>query len=310
VLQYLSQLSSKQFVRSHRRCSSFPDNIRPCIRQTRRSTTLPHLKLLTAHKAPVERHWRSEPSLFNAPKTKHRDRSSTTSAVGRSKSCTFNLEAAMKQLQLAKMEKEDASSHADKTDLPKRPNNLTLSAIIQEDTPKSVEKQSDLSVIVEPCSEALTQEIPISPPPEPKTHKRMPSDPFHLSPSKLTTPGSSLSMSPQFMSPFVVPACGSFDRKPTDVTSFLASAGRFSDPAEELGRENAHFCVSEAMIAAIERAKCERKERTARKKLVSFHPTKYHLMQSLFDSNLVICGKKGAAILFSYLLLKRHDVLG
>jgi len=266
-------------VRSHRRCSSFPDNIRPCIRQTRRSTTLPHLKLLTVNKAPLERHWRSEPNLFNAPKTKHRDRSSTTSAVGRSKS-TFNLEAAMKQLQLAKVERpteEDApvsSSPADKTDLPNRPNNLTLSAIIQEDTPKSVEKQSGLSVIVEPCSEALTQEVPISPAPEPKMHKRMPSDPFHLSPSKLTTPGSSLSMSPQFMSPFVVPSCGSFDRKPTDVTSFLASAGRFSDPAEELGRENAHFCVSEAMIAAIERAKCERKERTARKKLVSFSPTK------------------------------------
>ncbi|XP_059473590.1 run domain Beclin-1-interacting and cysteine-rich domain-containing protein [Neocloeon triangulifer] len=254
---YLSQLSTKQFVRSHRRCSSFPDNVRPFMRLTRRSTTLPHLKLLPTTKLTLERQWSSEPSLFNTPKPKTRDRSSTTSDVNRKKK--FNVEAALQELKLVCQAKERRHSSPRKETL-RRPTNLSLSTTIQEDTPKSVEKTASVDVLVEPCTEALSQEIPISPPANS-------AEEGSLSPSKLATPGSSLSMSPQFMSPFVVTAFGSMDRKPSDVTGFLASAGKFSDPAEELGRENAHFSVSEAMIAAIERAKCERNEKNAKRKL-------------------------------------------
>lgn len=77
------------------------------------------------------------------------------------------------------------------------------------------------------------------------------------------TPSSSLSLSPPCLPPAVPAAYCSLplSRRTSEVNSFLASSGRFSDPAEELGRENAHFSVSEAMIAAIERAKCERIER-------------------------------------------------
>jgi hypothetical protein len=104
-------------------------------------------------------------------------------------------------------------------------------------------------------------------------HRKMPSDPVFLSaivsgltPPRVTpsyTPSSSMSLSPPFL-PLAVPGAHfnvALSQRNLETNSFIASAGRFSDPAEELGRENAHFSVSEAMIAAIERAKCERIDR-------------------------------------------------
>lgn len=102
-----------------------------------------------------------------------------------------------------------------------------------------------------------------------KGHRKTPSDPFFLSPTAYEhtpprtapsyTPSSSLSLSPPL--PIAAYCSLPHSRRTSEASSFLASSGRFSDPAEELGRENAHFSVSEAMIAAIERAKCERIER-------------------------------------------------
>ncbi|XP_065346132.1 run domain Beclin-1-interacting and cysteine-rich domain-containing protein [Cloeon dipterum] len=252
---YLSELSTKQFVRSHRRCSSFPDNVRPFIRLNRRSTTLPHLKLLTVTKLTLERQWNSEPSLSSVPKPKTRFRSSTVSSANLT--TKFDAEVALRKLKLGCLNEKHKTSSPDKVDSKteplKRPTNLTLSTIIQEDTPKSVEKVSGVSLLVEPCSEALSQEIPISP-----------ASNSNNTLSKLVTPVSSLSISPQLMSTaFLSTAYGSMDRKTSEITSFLDGTGKFSDPAEELCRENAHFSVSEAMIAAIERAKYERSERKA-----------------------------------------------
>ncbi|KAF4526244.1 hypothetical protein B566_EDAN001929 [Ephemera danica] len=105
-------------------------------------------------------------------------------------------------------------------------------------------------------------------------HRKVSTDTGFLSPitSELTpprvtpcyTPSSSLSLSPPYLPIAAFPGV-QYQQRTLEANSFLASSGRFSDPAEELGRENAHFSVSEAMIAAIERAKCERIERGIKK---------------------------------------------
>nr|CAD7438648.1 unnamed protein product [Timema bartmani] len=58
----------------------------------------------------------------------------------------------------------------------------------------------------------------------------------------------------------VLPMATGFFPRPAQgqsLTSFLSS-GDFSRPSAELDRENAHFSISEAMIAAIEQVKCNR----------------------------------------------------
>ncbi|PSN54788.1 hypothetical protein C0J52_01979 [Blattella germanica] len=63
----------------------------------------------------------------------------------------------------------------------------------------------------------------------------------------------------------VLPMSTGFFPRPMEgqsLTSFLSS-GQFSRPSAELDRENAHFSVSEAMIAAIEQVKCKRQLRVA-----------------------------------------------
>ncbi|XP_063236877.1 run domain Beclin-1-interacting and cysteine-rich domain-containing protein isoform X2 [Bacillus rossius redtenbacheri] len=63
----------------------------------------------------------------------------------------------------------------------------------------------------------------------------------------------------------VLPMATGFFPRPTEgqsLESFLSS-GDFSRPSAELDRENAHFSISEAMIAAIEQVKCNRQLRLA-----------------------------------------------
>ncbi|XP_066992565.2 run domain Beclin-1-interacting and cysteine-rich domain-containing protein [Anabrus simplex] len=63
----------------------------------------------------------------------------------------------------------------------------------------------------------------------------------------------------------VLPMATGFFPRPLQgqsLTSFLSS-GQFARPSAELDRENAHFSISEAMIAAIEQVKCNRQLRVA-----------------------------------------------